>query len=156
MLRSNGKVQAAIAQALQDLAGAQVGDGNLHPRVLAPKGQDTFIDAIEHRRQRRNPDRHGAQRRILNARRFDLQAAYALYHEVGMADDTLAFLGKGHAFVRPLQQGKPHLPLQLLDRTAQRGLSNVHELGGFEDAACVMNGDQRPELVKFQPSVPCC
>ncbi|MNE22587.1 hypothetical protein D3C80_1158030 [compost metagenome] len=71
-----------------------------------------------------------------------------------MADDALAFLGKGHAFVRALQQAEADLPFQVLDRTAQRRLGNVHELGSFKDAACVVDGDQRLELMQFQPSFP--
>lgn len=77
LLRGDGKVQAAIAKALQDVTGAQVGDGDLHPWVFAPEGQDALIDPIEHGCQRGDPDRHRAQCGVLDGRRFDLQATDA-------------------------------------------------------------------------------
>lgn len=58
-----------------------------------------------------------------------------------MTDHPLALLGQGHAPMRALQQLEPQLPLQFLDRTAQRRLGDVQNLGRFKNAACVMDGD---------------
>ncbi|MCY1185084.1 hypothetical protein D9M73_258350 [compost metagenome] len=103
LLRGNGEIQAAVAQALENLAGPQFHQFYPYPRVLGLEVDDAVFQTLEHRGQRGHAQGNLADSHVLDIVGLDLQATNAFHRQLGMADDPAAFLCKRHAFIGTLQ-----------------------------------------------------
>lgn len=146
--RGEHHVQQPFTQALHQLEGAQLVDLHLHLGVALAVAVEA-VDELRAGGDRRHADGDLAVHHALEGVDLLPRAAHLFEDQPGATHQALTEIRGGNAAVGAHQQLHPEVGLKLLDALGQGGLRDVQQARGLLDAAALVDGKQRAELVQL-------
>ena len=143
-------VDAAVAQALQDLGRARLAQGERQQREFLAQGAQDQREQVGPEGLDRRQDEAAGERRAAPLARQHEQALRLGHHDAGLPHDGLPGRRQHHPAVAALEQGEAEEILQLAHLHAQGRLADVAALGGPAEMHLLGHGDDVFEIAQGQ------